>query len=529
MSQNQYDLIVIGSGIGGMTVASLAAQLQNKKVLVIEKHYVAGGYTHVFKRKRKYEWDVGIHYIGDMGERSFLRKVFDLITGSKVKWNKMPEDFENFVYPDFTLKVPSNEKEYIRRIIELFPEEKKAIENYFSDIKKTAGWFSRHTVFKMMPPFLDVMGRVADLIGAETALTTTKEYLDKNFKDEKLKALLVSQWGDYGLPPSQSPFVMQSLIAGHYLNGGYFPVGGSGTIADAIKEIVERASGNFLLSHEVEEIIIEDGKAVGVKARHVKKGEVTEFYADMIVSNAGAYNTYQKMIPESFAIDFRQQLKEMYENETVTTNVTVYLGLKDDPRKMGFEGENHWIYSSYDHDEAFSRKNSWISKDSELGACFLSFPSLKNPQAEGHTAELIAFTGYKPFEPWQNKPWKKRGEDYEELKDQIAEKLIAFVEKRYPGFRDMIDYIEVSTPLTNEHFTSHAKGAIYGFPPVIDRFKSDKAPWCNVRTPVKNLLLTGADVSSPGVTGAMMGGVVASGIVLGNMTVLQLFKSASKK
>jgi all-trans-retinol 13,14-reductase len=116
-SDHVYDLILIGSGMGALTVASLMAQLRRKRVLVLERHFKAGGFTHDFKRQQ-FHWDVGIHYIGQMNEGSPMRQMFDLVTQKGVQWNKMPEPFERFVYPGLTFDLYGNPKRFQADLIQ---------------------------------------------------------------------------------------------------------------------------------------------------------------------------------------------------------------------------------------------------------------------------------------------------------------------------------------------------------------------------------------------------------------------------
>ena len=125
--------------------------------------------------------------------------------------------------------------------------------------------------------------------------------------------------------------------------------------------------------------------------------------------------------------------------------------------------------------------------------------------------------------PWRDEPWKRRGEEYEALKDQIAGALLDLVESRHAGFRDLVAHQELSTPVTTEHFTSHAGGAIYGLPGVPKRWR---LPWLGARTPVKGLWLAGADVVGHGIVGAMMGGVMASAGILGLRGFSRIFGAA---
>lgn len=522
-AETRFDVIFIGSGMGALAGASIFAQLYGKRVLVLERHFKIGGFTHIFKRKGKYEWDVGLHYVGRMQKGQMGRAMFDYITRGGVKWNPMPDPYDVFLYPDLTFPAHAGRERLKQDLIARFPGERKALEQYFSDMKRAVGWFGRYNIALTLPP---PMGAVASLLrsaGAKTALMTTGEYLDRHFRDPKLKAVLVSQWGDYGLPPSLSAFAMHALIADHYIEGGFYPVGASKTIADSIIPIVESAGGQMLVNHFVDEIIIENGRATGVKVRE-KKGEEfieKEYFAEVIISDAGAYNTYQRLLPQNYPLPFREELQRFPRG---TATVTLYLGLKEDPRGLGFKGENYWLYASYDHDRIFEERNQLIN--GKVGGAYLSFPSLKNPLAGAHTAEIIAFMDAEPFQSWAAQPWKQRDEAYQQLKEKISHALLDFVAQRFPGFQEIIDYRELSTPLSTEFFTGHPRGSIYGLPAVPQRYR---LKWLGYHTPVRNLYLTGADTAGHGIMGALIAGAVVAGVVAGApKAIRQIFKEAKQ-
>lgn len=497
-NSNQYDAIVIGSGIGGLTTAAILSKLNHKKVLILEQHFVIGGYTHEFERNHKFKWDVGLHYVGNMDKGELGRTVFDYITDGKLQWSKMPDPFEKFVYPNFTFAQSSDPKKFQADLIQIFADEQKAIIRYFTDLKKIA----------MADPLSGLLGSWVKLFlprVSKISRLTTKEYLDQNFQSPTLKALLASQWGDYGLPPSESSFVTHATLVYYFLTGGFYPVGGAAEIAKNIMPLIERNGGQALTQSQVIEIIIEDSVAKGVKVQkaHQSDAPIEEFYAPIIISDAGAFNTYTKLIPATVENElvsaYRKEIQEFPKSHSA---FSLYLGFKESPAKLGFKGENHWLYSSYDHDRAFQEQSG--APHQGIKACFISFASLKDSTQTAHTGEIIVFIDYDFFAKWHDKPWKRREQEYYQLKETITHHLLDFVEAHYPGFRELIEYCELSTPLTLEYFDQSYRGAFYGIPGVPARLNKK---WISAKTPIKNLYLTGVDAAVFGIMGALMGGV----------------------
>lgn len=523
-SEEHYDLIVIGSGLGGLSTASLMAQLFDWKVLVLERHYVIGGFTHAFKRPdksanagnlSKYEWDVGVHYIGTMREGSRNRAIFDFVTGGKLKWNRMPDPFEIFHYPDFDFHLYGDKRRFKHDLIEKFPHEERAIEKLFLDLDRAEQWSMKAFLAANMPSFLKPFLWLRAKMSESLALMSTKEYFEKNFSDPQLIALLQSQWGTYGLPPSQSPFMMHAGIIRHFMNGGYYPEGGAGEIAENVIPLVESKGGKFLINHEASRILVENGRAIGVEVRHKRGGKevLKQFHAPTIVSNVGAYNTFARLLPPQVGAQSASHYKRFLAPGSA---VTVYLGLKESAKVLGVKGENHWFYASYDHERNSSGEGAINGRP---GHCYLSFPSLKNSQASAHTAELLAFVEYKDFETWAERKWQKRGDEYEALKQRIADGLIDLTEKHLPGFKDLIEYVEVSTPLSVEHFTGHPKGAIYGLLSTPERFRNISY---GAKTAIPGLYLTGADAFMVGIVPALMSGMMTAGAMSGPFGFLKV-------
>jgi phytoene dehydrogenase-like protein len=430
----------------------------------------------------------------------------------------MPEHFEKFVYPDFSFLVHAQKEKYIADLIAQFPDEAAAIKTYFRDVNKIAMWYRRHHLAEVFPLPLRLPVQLLNFFQKNQALQTTEHYLSQHFQDDKLKALLASQWGDYGLPPSQSAFVIHAVIVHHYFNGAYYPVGGAQQIAKNIRAVIEKAGGQFLTRRAVTEIIVNNNQAIGVKVNAKTGTTEPEYFAPVIVSGVGAVNTFLRLLPPSATLSFIEEIKAFPKGPSA---LSLYIAFKESPEKLGFKGENHWIFENYDHNQAFKGDTPLDN----INLCFLSFPSLKDPKASIHTAEIVTICDYHFFEKWQAQAWKQRDPEYYELKAQITEKLLNLVEKHYPGFKALVEYTELSTPLTLEHFTHRLHGAMYGMPAIPAKYQKK---WLTAKTPVKNLYLTGSDVWSLSIGGAMMGGVVTASVLAGKLGLFKIIWGAKK-
>ncbi len=507
---NSYDAIVIGSGMGGLATASLLAQLGKKRVLVLEKHFKLGGFTHSFRRK-KYEWDVGVHYVGDMHDEGMARRMMDLVTGQGVKWHKMNSPYERFIFNEGTFEVPDGRDEYRDQLVERFPNEKANIEQYFRDLVRAQGWVARWFVSKIYPNPISSLLKIGS---RDLVAMTTSEYLAR-FSDPLLKAFLASQWPDYGSPPDESAFGLHATVAADFFSGGYYPIGGSSEIAKHAAGVIESYGGKCLVNHPVKRIEVRDNAACGVTVTH-KNRQVT-FSAPMIISNAGAPTTFNRLVPPETCEMEREQVARI---KGGVSAVILFVGLKQDPRNLGFDDANYWIYDRLDHD---IRARLRDGKNTRFDGVFVSFGSLRNPGQEPHTAQIISFSDRSVWQRYQPSEWMKRGAEYEALKESTAKEMLEFTERFMPGFGSLVDYQELSTPLTVESFTGHAGGAIYGQACDPNRLFRDQ--W-KIKTSLKNLYLTGSDVGTPGVNGALMAGVMTAAKLLGHFGLPRIMTRA---
>ena len=503
--QDSYDTIIIGSGMGGLTTAAILAK-EGQKVLVLERHYTAGGFTHVFKRKN-YEWDVGIHYIGDVQRpNSIVKKIFDYITDDALQWADMGKVYDKIIIGDATYDFVKGTQNFKNTLYKYFPKEKKGIDRYVQlvfDATKTSQQFYMEKAApkivsalfgnRLRKPFLKFSDR------------TTDEVLRSLTKDEELIKVLSGQYGDYGLPPKQSSFSMHASVARHYFGGASFPVGGSSQIAKTTDMVIEKGGGTILISAEVDEVLVKRNKAIGVKMKDGK-----EFFAKNIVSNAGIINSYKKLLPKNVVAKHKllDQLKKV---KPSVAHACLYIGLNGSPNDLKLPKTNYWIYpKDIDHDAAVEKYVNDIEQD--FPVVYISFPSAKDPDWKNRypnksTIDIITLLPFELFQKWQESKWMKRNEDYTNFKEKIAQRLLQELYKHLPQVKGKIDCYELSTPLTTQHFVNYEKGEIYGLDHTPKRFRQR---FLKPRTPIKNFYFTGQDVVSAGVAAALFSGLLTS-------------------
>lgn len=500
------DAIVIGSGMGGLAAAAILARTRGKRVLVLERHWRAGGFTHTFSRPGGFTWDVGVHYVGaDVVKPGMARDVLQLTTGGALAWSRMPDPFERLVFPGFEFAIRAGRERFEEDLARAFPAEARGIRAYLRDVVRAASATAVNALRGTAPAPAAALARWLLAGRLRLARRTTGEVLGARFRDERLKAVLGARWGDHGLPPGRSAFLAHAMITAHYLEGGFYPVGGARVIADGAARVVAEAGGEVRVRSEVERILVRAGKAVGVR---LEGGEV--LFAPLVVSDAGARATFLRLLDPGVVIPFRDALRRV---ERGMAHVSLYLGLSASPERLGVRGENFWIHDTLDQDALWRRRGEVPA--GRVSHVYLSFPSMKDPRARTHTAEVVTAVDAADFERWAGAPWKRRGAEYDALKERISDALLDVVERRLPGFRALVSYRELSTPLSTERFTGHAGGEIYGIPFTPERL--DLA-FLQPRTGIAGLYLTGADALMLGVTGAAMAGLMTAVAATGPST-----------
>lgn len=494
----RFDAIIIGSGIGGLGAAAALAK-RGRRVLVLEQHFQLGGLTQTFSR-RDYCFATGVHYIGGMGDapgpENQFGRMLQRLTDGRLRFAPIGSPYDVVQLPGFEFPIEAPRAAYIARLKATFPTEANAIDRYFKTCdeaqKASVGLFAA----RALPAPLATVVYWFNARRIRRALGTTTDEAVRYIGDSRLAAVLSARWGDYGLPPAQSPLAIHAMVTGSYYAGAYYPIGGPAKFVEALAQTVRDAGGELRTRTPVVEIRVAGGRAIGVR---LENGELLD--APVVISAMGAHNT-AAALPEGVAPKWRDAVSSL---KPSVSYITLYLGFRGDIGQHGATPANVWIYESEDVGRVWENP-----ADEDAPALFVSFPSLKDAAHQDsvhHTGEVVALCRWEPFSAWKRSTLEHRPEEYEATKSWIAENLLAQFKRHFPRLAPLIDFHEISTPLTQASFIVADHGAMYGIEMSAERMRHHAL---RVRSPVRGLLLAGQDVVSPGIEGAFRGGFMAA-------------------
>jgi len=481
MGANEYDAVIIGSGLGGLSCAAAFAR-QGFKPLVLEKHDRPGGYATTFKRPGGFEFDASLHST-TAGERE---GVHNLIPGfpeiKDVEFVPHPELYRA-IYPDYDLRVPQKDLSgYIKMLVGYFPEEKEGIEGLFDDMRGVAEDINKLSSARGEVDYSRFPVDFPHLFKCYSK--TWGQMMDERIKDPKLKAIVSGLWGYFGLPPSKlASFYYAMPTIGYLHQGGYYPRGKSQKMSDAFVKFIEKRGGKVMLNSKVEEILTKDLAAYGVKT-----ADGAEYSGKVIISNANAYDTFHTMMKQDDHL--KEYLGRMDQFSVSLSSFQVFLGLKKDlVGEIGIKDTEIFCTSGYDPEAEYK-----AALNAEVGGGFgltLYDNLYKGYSPEGkNTVNIIALQGYDHWKKYEADYLKGDKKAYRKEKERMADVLIDQVEGTLmPGLRDAIEVKEIGTPLTNLRYNGNYRGAIYGFDQTLDNSGPSRL---GHETPVKNLYLAGA-------------------------------------
>jgi len=503
------DVIIIGSGMGGLTTAGLLSRV-GKKVLVLEQHYIAGGSTHNYE-DFGYEFDTGIHYVGNIKKRE---KILKLITKTDICWQQLGMEcnsvYDNLIIGDDKYEIRAGYDNLINDLSKWFPEEKEAIIKYI-DLCKKVSKMDLHFMIKIVKPLFlaKVINYFYNKIFNKYSQVSVKEMLDKIFKNPRLKAVIGGLSIDGGPPPKKQSFYIHASIVNHFAEGGFYPVGGCSVFSNQISQQLYERGSRVLVRAPVEKIIIRNNRACGVRV----KGK--DIYANVIVSNTGIRNTYKTLIPQE--LDSSRYFDDVLEN--ISSNLSynfVFLGMKKRAEELGLKSNNIYMWPETSFDDAVVKYEKEPFSGKYQPPIFIASNSAKDPfWEERHPGKsVISAISWSNTNMFNTKgiPRKRKDENYTKNKNIVEKVLLEAIYKHFPKVKNNVDYKSTSTSESVKYYLGSYNGEVYGLDGTTKRFNYFKI---RPKTNIKNLYLTGQDIVMVGFSAVVVSGVLTASEILG--------------
>jgi phytoene dehydrogenase-like protein len=482
LAENEYDVAIVGSGIGGLSCGALLAK-RGLKVLVSEQHYLAGGYCTSFPRKGHSTFDAGVHDISGLGPKGPVRFLLrELGIENRLEFNRVRSEY---IFPSLRFLVPDDWRDFVNLLAGYFPAERENIVSFFEEMKGIyddiyADIDERNGVIG--PP-----GTVEEMLRYPSTHKfvfrwlgkSYLEMLDKYFSDNQLKEILCTLTGYLTDKPKTLQAFSMAPIFGYYFDGGFYPKGGSQALADVLVSVIMNNGGTVLVNKRVRRILVKEGTAYGISVESTppREARIDEYKAGIVISNADVKQTFLQLIePSNLSVDF---LKRVQNIEPSASAFMVFLSLNYDPLHAAL---------------TFQASNT----SSGIG---IAIPSKLDPELAAPGGSAMTLVTLIPHS--ETTKWNKNAPDYKARKERFMEQLIDTATQIVPDLRSHIVYKEAGTPATFLRYTMSSDGAIYG--PKLGQ----SLPF---KTPIRNLYLVGSGTFP----GAGIEAVVISALITAN-------------
>lgn len=474
----RYDVVIIGSGLGGLVCGSLLAR-EEKKVLILERQAQPGGCMQSYQRGRL-SFDTGLHYIGGLAEGQQLHSIFSHLGLMKLPWVRLDADgFDRVTIGHQTFPMAEGYNHFARTLSEYFPKEKEGLRKYVE--------LMRHL------PSMEEIGPV-----------NAYDWMKSLFRDSLLINVLSGSAIKMELRRESLPLFTFAHGMSSYIGSSWRLRGGGHLIVNALVDDINRMGGKVVCHAEVNKLEEKDGRIVAARC---SKGDVYE--GDVFISDVHPQVTFG-WLDESKVIKnmFRRRINAM-ENSTGILTVSLVL-------KKG-------VLPYFNHNKYYYRKpNVWTFSE-DVGGVGGVMVSCRVPEEGDYARQIDLMTpvSWKLFEAWEHTTVGHRGESYDMLKNHLADECIHLAERVVPELGSMVEKRYISTPLTYRDYTLSPCGSAYG---VRKDCRNILMTTLSPRTSIPNLLLTGQSLMLHGVEGVTMTALQTCGELLGKDYIQTIIK-----
>jgi all-trans-retinol 13,14-reductase len=488
----KYDIVIIGSGMGGLTSAVVLAK-HGYKVCVLEKNNQYGGNLQTFVRDKTI-FDTGVHYIGGLGEEQNLYKYFKylgILDGLELK--KLDEnayDYITFDNDDNQYPHAQGYENFVQQLLPFFPDEREALEKYCAEMQRVCQAFPLYNVEKETTYNEDVLK------------INAKQILDKITTNEKLKVVLSGSNALYA-GNKKTPFFVHALAVNSYIEGSYRCVKGGSQISKLLVRKLRELGGDIFKHQEVIGCDFVENK---IRAVNTLKGD--KYEADTFVSNVDLWATINFVGKDKFRKAFVNRVEGL---KVTPSAFSLYIVFK--PQSFPYLNHNYYHFS---HPELI-----WIGDDYDKDlwpqGYMISMGVFEKNQQWAESMTVMTYMHFDEMKQWENTKntvaqKADRGQEYEAFKQKHSELLLQKVEKKFPNIREAIQSIHASTPISYRDYIGGLGGNMYGYE------KDSENPmktFISPKTKVPNLFLTGQSVNMHGILGVTIGAISTCSHIIG--------------
>jgi prolycopene isomerase len=499
--KGQYPVVVVGSGLGGLTCAAYLSKT-GFPVTVLEQHHKPGGYATSFRRG-DFTFEVSLHAMAASGNATHaIIKELGLL--EKIELVRLEKSHRRISKGRDMMLPDRNPEAYIEMLSGFYPSEKQGIHSFVTEILEIQSEVYRLFQNKNQYTTITFPFQYPRMWGVRNK--TLQDLLDDHVKNPNLKDDLGYLWGYYGLPPSKlSGFYYANSVADYLKNGSSYVKGQSQSLSDALVDIIKEHGGLVKPNTPVEEILVKNEAISGVIT---KGGE--KIPASFVVSNASVPDTFGKLLSkDADASDYREKISAFRPS---ISSFCVWLGLKGNLRG-NIPGCNIRVASTGSMEEAF--RYALNCDADKMGYTVTVFDNYYQGYSapEKSTVMITCLSGYQPWKGFEMDYLLNRKKAYHAAKSRIAGTLIHRAEKDViPELSSMVEVMDAATPLTNLHYTRNPEGAIYGYEQAMNNQFMDRI---KNHTPITGLYLAGAwGYPGGGFTGVMRGGLRTSRLIV---------------
>jgi all-trans-retinol 13,14-reductase len=501
----QYDVIIIGSGIGGLVCGNILSK-EGMRVCILEKNKQIGGALQTFSRD-KLIFDSGVHYIGGLAEGQNLFQVFKYLgLTEKLKLEKMDEDaFDKIIISNDKNEYPLAQgyENFIDKLTAYFPEEKNAIVKYCEAIQ---------SVCKKFPLYnLRSGGQYSEK--QDVLETDTKSFNESLTSNKKLQAVLAGNTILYAGQADKTPFYIHALILNSYIESSWKCIDGGSQIAKQLAQNIRSNGGEAVTNKEVKKICEENGKIIYVELNNGERMSATNY-----ISNMHPVRTMEMLETNLIKPAYKNRIKNL-ENSVSCFSINIVL------KKDCFAYFKHNYYW-HKENEAWNMEN-YSEANWPLGYALFLSPSSKTKEY-ADVLSVLTYMKYDEVKKWGHtfnttSNAQSRGKEYEDFKKQKAETLLNVVEEKFPQLKNCIETYYVATPLSYRDYLGTDDGSLYG---IVKDYKDPVKTLIAPQTKISNFFLTGQNLNLHGILGASITALATCCALLGNENIVDKIKNA---